>query len=76
MIHLLDFCTMIINLLCTFLLAGLYIIGWPVGIVGLIMSAGLFSISGLYADAILQMILCLALDTVGIVGNPTLVTKR
>ncbi|QEO57821.1 MULTISPECIES: nicotinamide riboside transporter PnuC [Francisella] len=57
MIHLLDFCTMIINLLCTFLLAGLYVIGWPVGIVGLIMSAGLFSISGLYADAILQIIL-------------------
>ncbi|AEI36804.1 Ribosyl nicotinamide transporter, PnuC-like protein [Francisella salina] len=36
MIHLLDFCTMIINLLCTFLLAGLYVIGWPVGIVGIV----------------------------------------
>lgn len=48
---------MIINLLCTFLLAGLYVIGWPVGIVGLIMSAGLFYVSGLYADAILQIVL-------------------
>lgn len=48
---------MIINLLCTFLLAGLYVVGWPVGIVGLIMSAGLFCVSELYADAILQIVL-------------------
>ncbi|BCD91851.1 nucleoside transporter [Francisella halioticida] len=48
---------MIVNLLCTFLLAGLYVVGWPIGILGLIMSASLFSISGLYADAILQIVL-------------------
>lgn len=53
----LDFLTMIINILCTFLLARLYIIGWPVGILGLIMSCVLFYSSGLYADAILQIIL-------------------
>ncbi|MDE4972212.1 nicotinamide mononucleotide transporter, partial [Francisella tularensis] len=57
MLHIFDFSTMIVNLLCTFLLARLYVIGWTVGIVGLIMSAGLFSVSGLYSDAILQMIL-------------------
>ncbi|MED7788845.1 nicotinamide riboside transporter PnuC [Francisella sp. 19X1-34] len=57
MLHILDFCTMIVNLLCTFLLAALYVIGWPIGILGLIMSASLFAISGLYADAILQIVL-------------------
>ena len=57
MLHIFDFCTMIVNLLCTFLLAGLYVVGWPIGILGLIMSASLFSISGLYADAILQVVL-------------------
>ena len=36
---------MIIDLLCTFLLVGLYVVCWPVGIVGLIMSAGLFCVS-------------------------------
>ncbi|API87635.1 nicotinamide riboside transporter PnuC [Francisella uliginis] len=57
MLHIFDFCTMIVNLLCTFLLAGLYVVGWPIGILGFIMSASLFSISGLYADAILQVVL-------------------
>lgn len=57
MLHIFDFCTMVVNLLCTFLLAGLYVIGWPIGLLGLMMSASLFSISGLYADAILQVIL-------------------
>ncbi len=55
--YIFDFCTMIIDLLCTFLLVGLYVVGWPVGIVGLIMSAGLFCVSELYADAILQIVL-------------------
>ncbi|AIT09629.1 nicotinamide ribonucleoside (NR) uptake permease (PnuC) family protein [Candidatus Francisella endociliophora] len=57
MLHILDFCTMAVNLLCTFLLASFYTIGWPVGILGLIMSTVLFFISKLYADAILQIIL-------------------
>ncbi|QLE79276.1 nicotinamide mononucleotide transporter [Francisella sp. Scap27] len=55
--HLLDFCTMIINLLCTFLLASFLTIGWPVGILGLIMSSVLFGLAGLYADMYLQIIL-------------------
>ena len=70
--YIFDFCTMILNLLCTFLLAGLYVVGWPVGIVGLIMSAGLFCMSGLYADAILQIVLHMA----GIVGILILVIKK
>ena len=55
--QMLDFFTMIINLLCTFLLAGLFVVGWPVGILGLIMSAVLFGLAGLYADMVLQLIL-------------------
>lgn len=55
--HLLDFFTMIINLLCTFLLAGFFVIGWPVGILGLIMSSILFGLAGLYADMVLQLLL-------------------
>lgn len=53
----LDFSTMIVNLACTFLLASMSVFGWPIGIVGLIMSAILFCMSGLYADMILQIIL-------------------
>ena len=70
--YIFDLCTMIINLLCTFLLAWLYVVGWPVGIVGLIMSAGLFYVSGLYADAILQIVLYMA----GIAGSLILVIKK
>ncbi|APC96606.1 nicotinamide riboside transporter PnuC [Francisella frigiditurris] len=55
--HLLDFITMIVNLLCTYLLAKLNILGWPVGVIGLILSSILFSQAGLYSDAILQILL-------------------
>ena len=55
--EILDFCTMLINLLCTFLLARLCIFGRPVGLVGLVMSSVLFYMSGLYADTILQIIM-------------------
>lgn len=55
--HLLDFFTMIVNLLCTFLLASFFVAGWPVGILGLIMSSVLFGLAGLYADMTLQLIL-------------------
>lgn len=48
---------MVVNLLCTLLLASFYTIGWPVGIVGLIMSSVLFYKIGLYADMVLQIIL-------------------
>ncbi|MDE4959553.1 nicotinamide ribonucleoside (NR) uptake permease (PnuC) family protein, partial [Francisella tularensis subsp. holarctica] len=31
MLHIVEFCTMIVHLLCTCVLARLYVIGWPVG---------------------------------------------
>lgn len=57
MLKYLDFSTMIINILATFLIARGNIIGWPVGLVGLLMSAVLFFKVSLFADTLLQIIL-------------------
>ena len=57
MMKYLDFSTMIINILATFLIARANIIGWPVGLLGLLMSAVLFFDVKLYADTLLQIVL-------------------
>jgi nicotinamide mononucleotide transporter len=42
------------------MLASMRVIGWPIGLVGLVMSSALFGLSGLYADMFLQLILIIS----------------